>query len=231
MARSKPVVAIDGPAGSGKTTVARLVAGMLGYSLVDTGALYRCVALAARRRDVDVRDPEQLGRLAAGLRVKFKESTGGQAVMLNGEDVTGAIREPEVSQDASRVSAHPQVRRALLSMQRELGRGGGVVLEGRDIGTVVFPDAEVKVFLTASVDVRARRRFDELSEKQIEATFDETRDDMISRDQRDRSRDHAPLKPAQDAEIVATENLSAQQVAELVVDRVRTFLRGGEPSR
>jgi len=189
------------------------------------------VALAARRRDVDVRDPEQLGRLAAGLRVKFKESTGGQAVMLNGEDVTGAIREPEVSQDASRVSAHPQVRRALLSMQRELGRGGGVVLEGRDIGTVVFPDAEVKVFLTASVDVRARRRFDELSEKQIEATFDETRDDMISRDQRDRSRDHAPLKPAQDAEIVATENLSAQQVAELVVDRVRTFLRGGEPSR
>lgn len=230
MPRSKPVVAIDGPAGSGKTTVARLVAGILGYSLVDTGALYRCVALAARRRDMDVEDGERLGKLAAGLQVQFRESPDGQAVMLDGEDVTGAIREPEVSQDASRVSAYPQVRQALLSMQRELGREGGVVLEGRDIGTVVFPDAEVKVFLTASVDVRALRRFDELSEKQIEVTLDETRDDMVSRDQRDQSRDHAPLKPARDAEIVATENLSAQQVAELVVDRVRTFLRGVESS-
>jgi cytidylate kinase len=230
MPRSKPVVAIDGPAGSGKTTVARLVAGMLGYSLVDTGALYRCVALAARRRDVDAGDGERLGRLAGGIRVEFKESPGGQAVLLDGEDVTVVIREPEVSQDASRVSAHPQVRRALLDMQRELGRDGGVVLEGRDIGTVVFPDAEVKVFLTATVDVRARRRFDELSDKQIEVTLDKTRDDMISRDERDESRDHAPMKPAQDAEIVATENLSAQQVADLVVERVRTFLRGVEPS-
>jgi cytidylate kinase len=153
MPRSKPVVAIDGPAGSGKTTVARLVAGMLGYSLVDTGALYRCVALAARRRNVNTEDGERLGQLAAGLKVQFKESSGGQTVMMDGEDVTGAIREPVVSQDASRVSTHPQVRRALLGMQRELGREGGVVLEGRDIGTVVFPDAEVKVFLTASVDV------------------------------------------------------------------------------
>jgi len=230
MPRSKPVVAIDGPAGSGKTTVARLVAGMLGYSLVDTGALYRCVALAARRRNVDAGDGERLGQLAAGLVVKFEDSTDGQAVLLDGEDVTGAIREPEVSQDASRVSTHPQVRRALLGMQRELGRDGGVVLEGRDIGTVVFPDAEVKVFLTASVDVRARRRFDELSDKRIEVTLEETREDMVSRDERDQSRDLAPLKPAPDAEIVATENRSAQQVADLVVERVRTFLRGVEPS-
>jgi cytidylate kinase len=230
MPRSKPVVAIDGPAGSGKTTVARLVAGMLGYFLVDTGALYRCVALAARRQNVDAGDGERLGQLAAGLRVEFVESPGGQAVMLGGEDVTAAIREPEVSQDASRVSAHPQVRQALLSLQREMGREGGVVLEGRDIGTVVFPDAEVKVFLTASVDVRARRRFDELSDKQIEVTMEGTRDDMISRDERDEGRVHAPMKPAQDAEIVATGNLSAQQVADLVVERVRTFLRGVEPS-
>ena len=229
MPRSQPVVAIDGPAGSGKTTVARLVAGMLGYSLVDTGALYRCVALAARRNKVDAADGERLGQLAAGLRVEFKDSPDGQAVMLDGEDVTGAIREPEVSQDASRVSAHPQVRRALLSLQRELGRDGGVVLEGRDIGTVVFPDAEVKVFLTASMDVRARRRFDELSDKQIEVTLEGTREDMVNRDERDQGREHAPLKPAQDAEIVETGNLSAQQVAELVVDRVQAFLRGAEP--
>jgi cytidylate kinase len=230
MPRSQPVVAIDGPAGSGKTTVARLVAGMLGYSLVDTGALYRCVALAARRRGVDSQDGERLGQLASALRVRFQETPGGQAVLLDGEDVTAAIREPEVSQDASRVSAHPQVRKALLGMQRELGKQGGVVLEGRDIGTVVFPDAEVKVFLTASVEIRARRRFDELSGKQIEVTLEDTRDDMVSRDERDQSRDHAPLKPAEDAEIVATENLSAQQVAELVADRVQAFLRGAGPS-
>ena len=230
MPRDKPVVAIDGPAGSGKTTVARLVAGMLGYSLVDTGALYRCVALAARLQGVEVEDGERLGQVAASLRVQFQELEGAQGVFLNGEEVTGAIRDPEVSQDASRVSAHPQVRKALLGVQRELGREGGVVLEGRDIGTVVFPDAEVKVFLAASVDVRARRRFDELDAKRIDVTLEETREDMISRDGRDESRDHAPMKPAEDAEIVATENLSAQQVAELVVDRVRTFLRGVESS-
>jgi cytidylate kinase len=230
MPRSKPVVAIDGPAGSGKTTVARLVAGMLGYSLVDTGALYRCAALAARRQNVNAEDGERLGQLAAGLEVQFKESPGGQMVILDGEDVTGAIRQPEVSQDASRVSTHPQVRQALLGMQRELGREGGVVLEGRDIGTVVFPDAEVKVFLTASVDVRARRRFDELSGKRIKATLEETQKDMVSRDERDENRDLAPMKPAQDAGIIATENLSAQQVADLVVERVRAFLRGVEPS-
>ncbi len=231
MSRKQPVVAIDGPAGSGKTTVARLVAGRLGYSLVDTGALYRCVALAARRQGVDPGDPGGLGRLAAGMRVQFLDSEGGQRVVLDGEDVTDAIREPEISQDASRVSAHPQVREALLSLQRDLGRRGGVVLEGRDIGTVVFPDAEVKVFLAAGVDVRARRRFDELSAKQIDVTLQETLEDMKSRDARDEGREHAPLKPAEDAEIVATENRSARQVADLVVERVRRFLRGAEPSK
>lgn len=230
MPRKKPVVAIDGPAGSGKTTVARLVAGALGYCLVDTGALYRCVALAARRQGVDAGDARRLGRVAASIRVHFGESGGPQRVFLGGEDVTDAIREPDVSEDASRVSAHPEVREALLDKQRELGRQGGVVLEGRDIGTVVFPDAEVKVFLTAGVDVRARRRFGELSAKQIDVTLQQTLDDMKSRDRRDESREHAPMKPAEDAEIVATENLSARQVADLVVERVRKFLRGARPS-
>jgi cytidylate kinase len=230
MPRKKPVVAIDGPAGSGKTTVARLVAGILGYALIDTGALYRCVALAARRRGVGAGDAGRMGRVAADMRVHFLDSEGVQRVFMDEEDVTDAIRLPEISQDASRVSAHPQVRGALLDVQRELGRRGGVVLEGRDIGTVVFPDAEVKVFLTAGVDVRARRRFDELSAKQINVTWQDTLDDMKSRDARDQGREHAPLKPAEDAEIVATENLSARQVADLVVERVRRFLRGVEPS-
>ena len=230
MPRDKPVVAIDGPAGSGKTTVARLVAGMLGYSLVDTGALYRCVALAARLQGVEVEDGERLGQVAASLRVQFQELEGAQGVFLNGEEVTGAIRFRVACLVASRFSAHLLVLMGWMGVKRVVGGVGGVVLEGRDIGTVVFPDAEVKVFLAASVDVRARRRFDELDAKRIDVTLEETREDMISRDGRDESRDHAPMKPAEDAEIVATGNLSAQQVAELVVDRVRTFLRGVESS-
>jgi cytidylate kinase len=224
------VVAIDGPAGSGKTTVARLVAGLLGYSLVDTGALYRCVVLATRRLGVDAFDGKRVGRVAAGMQVHFQDEQDVQRVILDGEDVTVAIREPDISQSASRVSAHPEVRKELLCKQRELGRPGGVVIEGRDIGTVVFPDAEVKIFLTASAHVRACRRFDELSAKQIDVTLQQTRDEMNSRDERDEIREHAPMKPAADAEIVTTENLSAQQVADLIVERVRVFLRGVEPS-
>jgi cytidylate kinase len=230
MPREKPVVAIDGPAGSGKTTVARMVAGMLGYSLVDTGALYRCVALAAQRQGVDAGDGKRLGQVAAGIRVHFREAEGMQRVVLDGEDVTDAIREPDVSQAASRVSALPEVRKALLGKQRELGRRGGVVLEGRDIGTVVFPDAEVKIFLTASAEVRARRRCDELNARQIDVSLQQTLDDIRSRDERDKSREHAPMIPADDAEIVATGNLSAREVAGLVVERVQAFLRGVAPS-
>lgn len=214
--RARPVVAIDGPAGSGKTTVARRTARRLGYTLVDTGALYRCVALAAVRRGVDPADAEGLAGLAADCRIRFEEGQDEQLVYLDGEDVTWAIRQPDVSEMASRVSALPPVRTALLGVQRALGRDGGVVLEGRDIGTVVFPDAEVKVFLQADDDIRARRRFAELRARGVDVCLEETRADMLRRDRRDAARDVAPMKPAHDAVVLDTGPLDIDEV----VDRV-----------
>ena len=168
--RSSPIVTIDGPAGAGKSTIARLLANALGYVLVDTGAIYRAVALAARESGIDWNDAEQMGSLAASLvarsAISFErvDSTG-LRVLIESKDVSEVIRSPEIARGASLVSAHAGVRDALLEMQRRTGRDGGVVLEGRDIGTVVFPDAEVKFFLTARPEVRARRRFDELKSK------------------------------------------------------------------
>jgi cytidylate kinase len=212
------VVAIDGPAGSGKTSVARTVAVKLGYSLVDTGALYRCVALRAQREGVESSNDKELGKLAAGMNVRFATDLPGQRVFLDDEDVTELIREPGISQRASEVSVHSRVRQALLNTQRELGREGGVVLEGRDIGTVVFPDAEVKVFLSAPDEIRARRRFDELRDQGKTITYNETREQMQRRDNRDASRDQAPLKPAADALVIETGSLSIEEVAALIVD-------------
>jgi len=221
MPRSKPVVAIDGPAGSGKSTVARLTAQRLGYSLVDTGAIYRCVGLSALREGLALDDNQRVGELAARLKIRFASADDGQRVVLNEEDVSVVIREPDVSQAASRVSALPLVREALLQTQRELGRDGGVVLEGRDIGTVVFPDAEVKVFLNAPDEVRARRRFDELRAKGKSVTLEETLSEMQRRDQRDTTREVAPLKPAADAVIIETGSLTVDQVTERVIEQVR----------
>jgi len=218
--RTRPVVAIDGPAGSGKTTVARRVAGRLGYTLVDTGALYRCVALAAVRRGTDPGDAAGLAALAAACRVRFDEGRDEQRVVLDGEEVTRAIRQPAVSELASRVSALPPVRAALLGIQRDLGRNGGVVLEGRDIGTVVFPDAEVKVFLLADDDIRARRRFDELRARGLDVSLEQTRADMLRRDRRDAARDVAPMKPAPDAVVLDTGPLAIDEVVDRVIELV-----------
>ena len=215
------VVAIDGPAGSGKSTVAKMVALQLGFSLVDTGAIYRCVALAAQRKSLDLSDGGPIGQLASAIKIRFVTSGSGQRVFLDDEDVSELIREPEISQAASQVSAHPQVRKALLETQRELGRDGGVVLEGRDIGTVVFPDAEVKVFLVAPDEVRAQRRFDELQARGKKVSFEETLEEMQLRDRRDASRATAPLKPAQDAIIVETGTLSIQEVTARIIELVR----------
>ena len=222
----RPVVAIDGPAGAGKSTVTQRVADELGYLLVDTGALYRAVALAAQRAGVSWDAAPELGTLAYQLVEERAVELGNQkangfAVKLRGEDVSLAIREPSVSQGASKVSAVPAVRDALLDMQRQAGASGGVVLEGRDIGTVVFPNAEAKFFLTASVDVRARRRFDELVSRGGTPELAEVEREVAERDLRDSTRPIAPLKQASDAHTIDSSALSIDQVVARIVTRVR----------
>ncbi len=194
--RSKGVIiAIDGPAGAGKSTLSRLVAQRLGYTLVDTGALYRAVALRARQRGISWDDGPALGALASQLHLSFVDG----ALEVDGERPGDALRTPEISQGASRVSAHPAVRAALLGVQRDMGREGGVVLEGRDIGTVVYPDAEVKVFLVATDEERARRRLAELLARGERSSLEEVLEEMRVRDRRDSERETAPLRMAEGA--------------------------------
>jgi cytidylate kinase len=225
--RSKPVVAIDGPAGAGKSTVTRKVAERLGYVIVDTGALYRVVALAAERASVSFDDAERATALAEMLvaenAVQLKRGPdGGVQVWLRSQDVSSAIRAQAIGQGASKVSAHPGVRQALLELQRSQGRDGGVVLEGRDIGTVVFPDAEAKFYLTASADVRAQRRRDELAARGTPPTLSEVLSEVNERDRRDSTRPVAPLRQAADAKLVDSSSLSIEQVVEHIVAAVRS---------
>lgn len=220
--RRRPVIALDGPAGAGKSTAARRLAARLGYVLVDTGALYRAVALAARERGIGWDDGLALGELASGLDIAFEPGEDGRPrVRVDGRDRSADIRTPEISRGASDVSKHPEVRQALLGQQRALGRAGGVVLEGRDIGTVVFPDAEVKVFLTASPEVRAERRVLELRGKGDEADYDRTLQEIRARDAQDSGREVAPLRQADDAVLLDSSALDADQVLERLVDIVR----------
>ncbi|HOX45916.1 MAG TPA: (d)CMP kinase [Myxococcota bacterium] len=228
-ARARPVVAIDGPAGTGKSTVARRVAAGLGFTLVDTGAIYRCAALAAVRAGLALDDTprarQALGELAAALRISFRPGPEGQRVFLGPDEVTLELRSPAMSQAASRVSALPEVRAALLALQRGLGQDGGVVLEGRDIGTVVFPDAEVKVFLTASAEVRARRRHAELLARGLQVSLEDTLREQAERDRRDEGRAVAPLKAAADAVVIDTGPLSLDEVVARVLALAREVRR------
>jgi CMP/dCMP kinase len=206
------VVAIDGPAGAGKSTTARLLAARLGYDLLDTGAIYRVMALLSRRAGVGWDDGPGVAAFAAGLDLKFRLEGGVNHVLVAGADVTKEIRAPEMSDGASRVSALPEVRAALLGIQRRLGAQGGVVVEGRDIGTVVFPDAGAKFFLTANADERARRRVAELTAAGRPADFEKTRAEMQERDERDSTRTVAPLKQADDAIGVDSSGLTPDEV-------------------
>jgi cytidylate kinase len=209
----QPVVAIDGPAGAGKSTAARQLAERLGYLLVDTGALYRGVALAAFERGVEWDDGDALGALIDGLELAFaRDEHGGLMLTIDGLDRSADIRAPHISTGASRVSRHAQVRRTLLGLQRKLGTPGGVVLEGRDIGTVVFPDAEVKIFLTASDEARARRRHAELVRAGHEADLERVLDDIRERDRRASEREISPLRAADDAVVVDTSDTALDQV-------------------
>lgn len=203
------LIAIDGPAGAGKSTVARALAERYGLTYLDSGAMYRCVALRALRESIDPDDPEAVARVAEGAGIAL----GPEGVGLDGEDVTAAIRTPEVSEAASRVSVHSQVRRAMVSQQHELTEAGGWVAEGRDIGTVVRPDAPLKVYLTASSEERARRRAAETGEDPS-AVLAAMRD----RDDRDSTREHGALRPAADAVEVDTTGLTLEQVTERIAD-------------
>lgn len=203
------VISIDGPAGAGKSTVARTVAERLGFTYLDSGAMYRCVALAALERGADPDDPEATGALAGSLRIEV----GHGRVRLDGDDVSLAIREPRVSEASSRVSVHLAVREAMVARQRELIEANDYVAEGRDIGTVVSPDAPLKVFLTASEEERARRRAEQTGENP-EAVLAAQRE----RDERDRSREHSALEPAADAVEIDTTELTLEQVVDRVVE-------------
>lgn len=206
------IVAIDGPAGAGKSSVSAALADRLGFQLIDTGALYRCVALSALEQGVAFDQAGRLAAIAAGLSVRFEFVAGRNRVLLGQRDVSDLIRTPAVSDGASRVSAVPEVRAALLDLQRVMGRASDSVMEGRDIGTVVFPDAEVKVFLTASVDARAHRRAAEYVAKGLGADIDAVRRDIVERDERDTGRATAPLKRADDAVELDTTALGFEQV-------------------
>jgi len=217
---AKLVVTIDGPAGAGKSSVAKLLARRLGYRLLDTGAIYRAVALTAKRSGVSWSDGEACAELARTLEIRFDFVGDKNHVYLGGEDVTAAIRTPEISQGASQVSAHPPVRAALLELQRRLGAGGGVVVEGRDTGTVVFPQADAKFFLTASEQERARRRVAELAAAGTVVDFEATVREIHERDQRDAGRDVAPMVPAADAVLVDSSTQTLEQVVDSLASQV-----------
>jgi CMP/dCMP kinase len=224
--RARPIVAIDGPAGAGKSTVARRLAEVLGFVLVDTGAMYRAVALAAQQSGIPWADADRVGELARALVARAalafdRDPARGIRVYVDRADVTDAIRAPDIGMGASTVSAHKAVRDALLEMQRLAGRDGGVVLEGRDIGTVVFPDADVKFFLTARPEVRARRRFDELVAKGARVSFEETLEDVRRRDDQDTTRAVAPLRQAPDATLVDSSEMGIDEAVARMAERVR----------
>jgi cytidylate kinase len=220
------IVAIDGPAGAGKSTIARAIADRLGFVYIDSGAMYRAIALWALRRGIGPDDMHRLEQLAAEADIAF--TPGMNTVLLNGEDVTEAIRTPEVSAASSKVSAVPAVRRALVEKQRQLSAGASVVMEGRDIGSVVFPDAQVKIFLDADPSIRADRRVLQLASKGATVTRESTVIEIGERDSRDRSRTEAPLVQAPDAVYVDTTGLNVDEVQELILKLVRDRTANGK---
>lgn len=218
-----PVLTVDGPGGAGKGTVCHLVAQQLGWHLLDSGALYRLTALAAAKHGVDIANEEALEVLAKHLDVQFKPVQEGHVVtILEGEEVTHDIRTEEVGAQASKVAAYPKVRAALLARQRDFAQAPGLVADGRDMGTEVFPGADVKIYLTASAEERALRRYKQLNEKGVEARIEDLLADIQARDDRDMNRDVAPLRPATDALVVESTRMTIDQVLDVVMTELKT---------
>ncbi len=218
------IVAIDGPSGAGKSTLSKMLAKKLDYINIDTGAMYRTVALAVSRAGISLDDLPSLQNLLARINIDFQHSPTGDRVLLDGEDVSELIRTPAVSSLTPAVAAIPEVRQALVDRQREMGAGGGVVLEGRDIGSVVFPQAEVKLFMDASAEERGRRRYEELRAKGVDVDLARTIREVEARDLADRERQHSPLVKADDAVVIDTSGLGIEQVLDAmmaVVDQRR----------
>lgn len=214
------IIAIDGPAGSGKTTTARLLAERLGYTYIDTGAMYRALTLAALEQGVPLTD-DALAALLQRITIELRHTATGQRTFLNGQDVSERIRQSDITAHVSRVSAFPSVRDAMVRLQQELGKAGGVVMDGRDIGTVVFPNADVKVFMTADLDTRAQRRWKELQATDPQLTLEEVKQQLAQRDKLDSSRAYHPLRQADDAFVLDTTNLSVEEQVEQILRYIR----------
>lgn len=217
----KLIIAIDGPAGAGKSSVARKLARQLDYLFINTGAMYRAVAWKAQQSGIPLDDIERIGRLARESRIELTGPVDSTRVLVDGEDITESITSPQVSQAASVVSAIPAVRRALVARQQQMGSEGGVVMEGRDIGTMVFPDADIKIYLDASSEARSRRRFDEDTARGIAvASIERMRSEIEERDLRDKSRDDSPLLQAEDAIYIDSSGLSIEEVVVRILGAV-----------
>ncbi len=213
----KLIIAIDGPAASGKSSVAKLLARRLNYLYIDTGAMYRAITLIALRSHVDLNDQQAITKLLLDCDIQV----GKEFIYLNGEDVTSAIRSSPVTENVSLISSYPKVREAMMIKQREIGKDGGVVMDGRDIGTYVFPSADVKIYQTADAQTRALRRYQENKIHGREMTLEEVLQDIIRRDKYDSTREYAPLKKANDATLIDTTSLSAEDVVAKILDLVR----------
>lgn len=220
----KIIIALDGPAGSGKTTTAKIVADKLGYLYIDTGAMYRAVTLAWLRQDKEYSDAGVIAMLDS-LQIELRQSEVGQRTILNGEDVSEDIRLPEVTKLVSPVSAIAEVRDKLVAMQREIGNAGGVVMDGRDIGTAVFPNAELKVFLVASIETRANRRTKELLAKGMEVNEELIKKEIADRDHYDSNREHSPLRKAEDAIEIDTSDMTLQEQADTIIKLADTIIQ------